>query len=80
VITACRPNESAYESSALQNGALTYYLMEALKGKGDINNDGWVTAQEAYQYAAQMVTLEFPKQHPQLTDNIEEAVRLTRAE
>jgi hypothetical protein len=77
VITACRPNESAYESSRLENGALTYYLLQAMEGKGDINSDGWVTAQEAYQYAANMVSLDYPKQHPQLTDNIEEAVRLT---
>lgn len=77
VITACRPNESAYESSRLENGALTYYLLQAMEGKGDINSDGWVTAQEAYQYAAHMVSLDYPKQHPQLTDNIEEAVRLT---
>jgi len=80
VITACRPNESAYESSALENGALTYYLLKAMEGKGDINGDGWVTAQEAYKYAAEMVSLDYPKQHPQLTDNIEEAVRLTKAE
>ena len=78
VITACKPNESAYESARLENGALTYYLMEALKGKGDINGDGWVTTQEAYQYAAKMVTLEFPKQHPQVADAIKEAVRLSK--
>ena len=80
VITACKPNEAAYESPALQNGALTYYLMEALKGKGDANGDGWVTTQEAYQYAAKMVTLEFPKQHPQVADAIKEAVRLSKVE
>ena len=80
VITACRPNESAYESSTLENGALTHYLLKAMEGKGDINGDGWVTAQEAYKYAAEMVSLDYPKQHPQLTDNIEEAVRLTKAE
>lgn len=80
VITACKPNEAAWESPRLQNGALTYYLMEALKGKGDINGDGWVTTQEAYEYAAKMVTLEFPKQHPQVADSIKEAVRLSKVE
>ena len=78
VITACKPNESAYESSRLQDGALTYYLREALEGKGDINGDGWVTTQEAYQYVAKMVPLEFPKQHPQVADTIKEAVRLSK--
>ena len=80
VITACKPNESAYESSRLQNGALTYYLLQALNGKGDVNGDGWVTAQEAYNYAAERVTLDFPKQHPQLADDIKEAVRLKKVE
>ena len=80
VITACKPNESAYESTRLENGALTYYLMEALKGRGDTNSDGWVTTQEVYQYAAKMVPLDFPKQHPQVTDDIKEAVRLSKVE
>ncbi len=80
VITACKPNESAYESSVLKDGALTYYLMEALKGKGDVNGDDWVTTQEVYQYVAKMVPLEFPKQHPQVADTIKEAVRLSKVQ
>jgi uncharacterized caspase-like protein len=80
VITACRPNESAYESSRLENGALSYYLLRAMEGEGDFNGDGWVTAQEAYKYAADMVQLDYPKQHPQLTDNIKEAVLLSEVD
>ena len=78
VISACKPNESAYESKQLEDGALTYYLMQGLKGKGDMNGDGWITAQEAFQYAARLVPIDYPRQHPQLTDGIEEAVRLTQ--
>jgi hypothetical protein len=62
----------------LENGILTHYLLEALDGKGDANNDGWVTAQEAYHYAAELVPLANPRQHPQLTDKIETPVPLAQ--
>jgi hypothetical protein len=78
IITACRARESAAESPVLENGILTHYLLEALDGKGDANNDGWVTAQEAYHYAAELVPLANPRQHPQLTDKIETPVPLAQ--
>ena len=80
IITACRARESAAESNLLENGILTHYLLEALDGKGDANNDGWVTAQEAYHYAVELVSLDNPRQHPQLTDTIKTPVPLTQAE
>jgi hypothetical protein len=78
VITGCKPNESSYEDSGLQSGVLTYYLLQALAGKGDTNGDRWVTAQEAYLYSATHVPANYPKQHPQMTDKIQEAVRLAQ--
>jgi len=80
IITACRARESAAESPVLKDGILTYYLLEALQGKGDVNNDGLVTAQEAYRYAAELVALANPRQHPQLTDKIEIPVPLAQEE
>jgi len=39
------------ESDALGNGIFTFFLLQGFKGIADINNDGWVTAEEAYRYA-----------------------------
>lgn len=39
------------ESDALGNGIFTFFLLQGFKGIADINNDGWVTSEEAYRYA-----------------------------
>lgn len=80
VITACRPDEVAYESHTLQNGVLTYYLLEGLAGSGDADGDSWVTAQEAYQYSAREIETEFGRQHPQMVDQIGTGMRLREVE
>jgi hypothetical protein len=79
-ISASKPNESAWESQALQNGVLTYYLIKGLEGEADTNRDGWVTTHEVYEYAAKMVTLQFPDQHPQMTDDIKKPIKLTKTD
>jgi len=80
VIAACRPDESAYESLQLRNGVLTHYLLEAVGGDGDADGDAWVTAQEAYKHVAEVIPARYPRQHPQLTDKIQDEVRLARTE
>ena len=35
----------------LESGIFTYHLLQGLDGVADINDDGWVTAQEAFHYA-----------------------------
>jgi len=39
------------ESDALGTGIFTFFLLQGFKGLADINNDGWVSAEEAYRYA-----------------------------
>jgi len=39
------------ESDALGNGIFTFFLLQGFNGIADINNDGWVSAEEAYRYA-----------------------------
>jgi len=38
-------------SSHLESSIFSYYFMEGLNGVADVNNDGWVTAREAFHYA-----------------------------
>ena len=56
-ITASRRQESALEDPALGggHGLFTYYLMEALKGQADRNQDGLITADELIEYVRSRV-------------------------
>ena len=51
-ITASADDESSIESSSLQHGVFTYYLLEAMTGPADAhgNNDGLISAEECYSY------------------------------
>lgn len=53
------------EKDELRHGVFTYYLLEALRGKGDLDGDGMITVDEVYRY----VSLKVPQatgqdQHP----------------
>ncbi len=51
-VTASRSDEVSQEREELGggHGVFTYYLLEALRGEGDENRDGFVTMAEAYDY------------------------------
>ena len=71
VLTACRDDELAYESSALSHGVFTYFLLQGMTPPdlpADADNDRWVTAEEEYYYAAPGTAAYSPTQHPQLHD------------
>jgi uncharacterized protein YgiM (DUF1202 family) len=50
VLTASRAGEVSEERDDLGHGVFTYYLLEGLKGKADVDGDGVVTVDEAYLY------------------------------
>ena len=53
------------EKEELQHGAFTYYLLEALRGKGDFDGDGVITVDEVYRYVSDKVPLATgQEQHP----------------
>jgi len=55
ILTASDANEVSAEQDALQHGVFTYYLLEALRGKGDVDGDGLLTVDEVYRYVATTV-------------------------
>ncbi len=55
LLTASDANEVSTEQDALQHGVFTYYLLEALRGKGDVDGDGVLTVDEVYRYVATTV-------------------------
>ncbi len=85
-MTAAANDQSAFDDPENKHGLFTTFLLEALSGKGDGddeigNNDGWVTSNEVFGYLKDRVVrgarkLENVKQEPQMIGSGQ--VRLTR--
>lgn len=69
IITACAEDELAYGSYFAD------YIMEGLEGKADVNNNGWVSIEEAFYYAEPRILQIAEKWgiswHPQIFDRYE---------
>ncbi len=50
VVAAAKPEQRSWEDESLQHGIFTYHLLEALSGKADANDDGYVSIQEVVNY------------------------------
>jgi hypothetical protein len=55
VLTASRASEVSEERENLGHGVFTYYLLEGLRGKADLDGDGVITVDEAYTYVSKRV-------------------------
>ena len=52
VLAASREDQNSWESSELEHGVFTYYMLQAmLDPASDTNGDGWLSVQEIYNYA-----------------------------
>lgn len=50
VIAASQPDQRSYEDSRIGHGVFTYNLLEALSGKADWDDDGFVSVIDAWRY------------------------------
>ena len=55
ILSASGANEVSVENDELRQGVFTYYLLEALQGKADFDNDSLVTIDEAFRYVSEHV-------------------------
>lgn len=84
LLASSQEDQAAWEKPDLAHGLFTYYLLEALEGKGDANGDGIVTAEEAFRYAKPKVETYVQErnlpleQTPVMIDEIEGEVPLAR--
>jgi uncharacterized caspase-like protein len=82
IITASRPSEVSIELPELGHGIFTYYLVNGLKGAGDLNRDGIVSLQELYEYVEAQVTAKSRavggSQHPVMKGELEGALPLVK--
>jgi uncharacterized caspase-like protein len=60
VIASAKSNQRSWEDENIGHGIFTYHLLEALSGKADYDNDGYVSLWEVYKY---------------LQDNVPDSVR-----
>jgi uncharacterized caspase-like protein len=81
VLSASDDDETCAESTILQNGVFTFYLIEGMTTTNsfpaDLDNDDKVSAEEAYAYAAPKATNFNPNQHAQIWDAITGEAELT---
>ena len=52
-LTSSRGEEASFESDELGGSFFTHYLVSAMRGSGDLDEDGRVTLSETYQFAYQ---------------------------
>ncbi len=69
IITSAKSDQVAIESDKLSHGVFTYYLVDALKGSSDYNNDGKLSHREIYSFTYDKVknwtyANKFPIQEP----------------
>ncbi len=65
IITASGANEVSVEYDDLKHGVFTYYMLEALSGKADLDQDEIFTVDEVYNYVSIMVPMATGQsQHP----------------
>ena len=55
ILTASDANEVSVEKDELKHGVFTYYLLEGLQGKADLDGDGIITVDEIYRYVSMKV-------------------------
>jgi len=56
VIMSSKPDQTSAETSTLQQGVFSYYLIRGLKGKADLNNDSYITMGELFLYTKNAVS------------------------
>ena len=78
IITASSANEVSVENDRFAHGIFTYFLLEGLRGKADIDGDGIVTVDETYRYVFNKVTHETgQEQHPAKKGSVEGRIVLS---
>ena len=50
IMTACRATEESLETSLLEHGIFTYFLLESKENANDENGDGVISIEECYSY------------------------------
>ena len=84
VLAASTEAQSSWEFGALKDGVFTYYLLQAMTtSSADANSNGWVSAEEAFDYADGRVdsyvwTNTGTHQNPVMSDNVTGQVDLVR--
>jgi hypothetical protein len=84
VLMASAADQGSWEFSALEHGVFSYYLLQALSSaSADANHNGWVSAEEAFNYLAGRVDSYVYsntgyRQNPKISDGVAGETNLTR--
>jgi uncharacterized caspase-like protein len=72
ILTSSNAQEVSQESDTFRHGYFTYYLLEGLRGKADISQDGEIDIDEIYRYLNKCV--------PDATNNAQHPMKKGEAE
>lgn len=83
IISASAANQMAYEVKNYNHSIFFYRLIEALRGEGDFNNDGWVDVSETFKWVSEKVEEDAKKikrtlQTPTISPETGSKVKVTR--
>jgi hypothetical protein len=57
VLAAAQEDQWSWETSELEHGVFTYYMLQAMRDpSADTNDDGWLSVQEIFDYAQNLVS------------------------
>jgi hypothetical protein len=84
ILMSSRRFELSYAHLFLRNGIFSYFLVEGFEGNADdANQDGWISAEEAFEYARPRTTwltrLHLKRQHPQIYDGYEGELNIVQS-
>jgi hypothetical protein len=78
ILTSSRPDQVSIERDDLQNSVFTHFLIQGLKGPGDLNGDGVVSVREIYDFVYESTkSLTGGVQHPQWEGRVTGTVPMT---
>ncbi|MGD9126088.1 MAG: caspase family protein [Planctomycetia bacterium] len=68
VVTSCAEGQLSSESDQVGLSLFTYNFLEGLLGWADVNDNGWVSAEECFDFAEYGATIQDPAAQPTLFD------------
>jgi len=79
ILSASSAKEVSQEMENLEHGVFTYYLLEGLRGKADLDGDGLIDTGEVYRYVSKKVPAATgEQQHPVEKGEVEGQIILGR--
>ncbi|MFM9963531.1 MAG: caspase family protein [Planctomycetaceae bacterium] len=84
-LASCQGEEQSYEDADRGHGVFTWHLAQALRGRADRNQDGFVDSEELHSWCLERVSIDVQRrhnadQHPVLHPEVSEPLKILRTQ